>query len=154
MKRAPAPAQSGFNLHGPRCQINLTTPSILHPSISHLARCACTPSPWVHSHIVVSPEPAANSQYMLLPAISYQPPVTTKTPRGTVTKLCFSPRSRNSSYWLERRKQPHTLVARYKSKVYKGSPVLRSSRSMGLLIMNTPDHCFVYFCFLEPIFRD
>lgn len=57
IKQAPAPAQSGFNLHGPRCHSNLTTSHCslptLHPSISHLACYARTPSLWLHSHIVV-----------------------------------------------------------------------------------------------------
>lgn len=79
IKQAPAPAQSWFNLHGPRCQSSLTTPHptlphpSIHPSISHLTCYARTPSLWVHSHIVVSPGPAVNSQYMPPPpsAITY-----------------------------------------------------------------------------------
>lgn len=79
----------------------------LHPSISHLARNARTPSPWVHSHIGVSPGPAVNSQYMLL-----QPSAITQLSRHrhrqgqSVTELCSSPRSSNSSCWLQRRKHP------------------------------------------------
>lgn len=111
IKQAPAPARSGFNLHGPRCHSNLTTPHCslptLHPSISHLACYARTPSLWLHSHIVVSPGPAVNSQYMLPPlsAITY---LSRHRHRDwqPATELCSSPWSSNSSCWLNGEKHP------------------------------------------------
>lgn len=59
IKQAPAPAQSGFNLRGPRCQSNLTTlhcilpPSFIHPYLTWLATLAhllggFIPTSWCH----------------------------------------------------------------------------------------------------------
>lgn len=75
----------------------------LHPSISHLACYAHTPSLWVHSHIMVSPGPAVNSQYMPPPAIPYLSRHRHRD-RQPATKLCSSPWSSNSSCWLNGKK--------------------------------------------------
>lgn len=111
IKQAPAPAQSGFNLHGPRCQSNLTTPR--HPPRVHISPgflCSHTFSVGSFSHRGVTRARCELTIYAAT-AVSDHPPVRATT---AWDKVVLRTTKQQRLLLVEVEKTPHTVKIRSK----------------------------------------